>query len=129
MNKPFPKSIVRHESLTPTELLHLFALDADEFSRSSYNGLLATVEGIIQTRLPDYHADYIPTNSCPTIEAFCLCASLLYEDNGFTPDEISKGRDWLKFPHPPIDKLLAFYFRLRDRKRAYQHQRSANRTA
>ena len=113
MNKPFPTRIVRHDTLQPGELAGLFCIDPEELSRSSYMGLLALIQGIIGQRAPGYHADFIPIRSSAGAEGYALCAHLLHEDSGFTATEITKGRAWLAATSQPLEKLLAFFFRMR----------------
>ena len=127
MNKSFPKTIFRHSSLTPTELAQLFCIDEESLSKSAYIGLVALVEGLVSSRTPGFNCEHQITNFTSAGCGFALCSHLLHVDNGFDPDEISKGRDWLKFPHPPLTLLLSFFLRLRDRKRQYELQRSVNR--
>lgn len=129
MNKPFPSRIVRHEALTASELAALFCICEDEFSKSSYMGLLALVEGIIQSRCPGFNAEYIPTKSSAAAEGYALCLHLVREDNGFTLERIEKARKYLGFPHPPLTELLQVFFKTRTAVRNYQLQRSVNRAA
>ena len=127
MNRPFPRAVFRHPSLTPTELAQLFCIDEESLSKSAYIGFVALVESIVAERTHDYHCEYQITNFTGAGCGFALASHLLHSENGFAPDEIAKGREWLKYPHPPLTLLLAFYLRLRDRKRQYELQRSATR--
>jgi hypothetical protein len=129
MNRPFPSRIFRHASLTPAELAMLYCVDHEELSKSACTGLVALVEALVAERTPGYHCEYQITNFTGAGCGFALASHLLHLENGFSADEIEKGRKWLAFPHPPLDKLLLFFLKLRLRKRDHQLTRSVNRAA
>ncbi|GAC1370972.1 MAG: hypothetical protein NVS3B25_19150 [Hymenobacter sp.] len=120
MNKPFPRALIRHAALTPEELVQLWNLDEQEFSRPAYLGLCCLVEGVIAARAPGLHCQHGIDRSSSSTEGAALCRSLLHPENGFTAAEIEKGRAWLAHPGPPLTALLAFFFRLRHK--IHQHQ-------
>ena len=129
MNKPFPKSLIQHECLTPLELLSLWELDPEELSRSGWFGLLALVEGILMERCPGFHAEHIPTRSSAKAEGYALILHCIHEENGFPPERIEKARKYLGFPHPPLTELLSVFFRTREAVRAHQLTQAQQRAA
>ena len=129
MNKPFPKSLIQHECLTPLELLSLWDIDPEELSRSGWFGLLALVEGILTERCPGFHAEHLARGSSFAAEGYALVMHLIREDNGFPPERIEKARKYLGFPHPPLTELLSVFFRTREAVRAHQLTQAQQRAA
>jgi hypothetical protein len=116
---------MKHASLTPNERAFFQDLDAQQFSRMQYNGLCILLEGVLAERIPGFHCHF---EGNALHEAVGLCGEMLYEDQGFSAQEVKDGRAWLAdFEGKKLKAFLAFYITLRKKKLQYQLDKARQR--